>query len=441
MAWPKVCRRMILSVILYQVVILTFVVVKGGGWYTFSMVPIIMLYMWFFYFVGWSLEKQGTVLPVYLWRNPPPNSSYPLPPDDVGMEKEYTGSMASPYAGPVRSDSLAKPELRLLNRLGWGGPQSPQYAFGSSDASMRQDPYGRMPMSRRTGSLLPANRDSGGSAPWQSLSIWRQPSTADSRSAYTRPPPVPTRVVPAGNKVGKRVITGHHRRESSRGVRTREIILAGRNKPAGRGPQRSGLAVAKTAGSLLGSRKPSATSIARPRTASVSNTRHSPSSHGSRPATRRRKRYKSLAEAATVEGSRLIMSLGKLPSELYSRRSESKRNSTVSDEMSRKRWSSFSGKMHIFGQSKDAKASQDLPVPLEEERLDSAAGSTEDAVLTGGGRTRVHSHSPLANEVPISPTRLHGKNGGRTATSAPAGTGQTADDNEWSDEDESSSEE
>ncbi|KAJ2769348.1 hypothetical protein IWQ57_003143, partial [Coemansia nantahalensis] len=80
MAWPRVCRRMILSIILYQVVMLTFVIVKGGGWYTFSLVPIIVLYLWFFYFLGWSLEKQGTVLPVYLWRNPPPNSSYPPPP-------------------------------------------------------------------------------------------------------------------------------------------------------------------------------------------------------------------------------------------------------------------------------------------------------------------------------------------------------------------------
>ncbi|KAJ1728209.1 hypothetical protein LPJ61_004157, partial [Coemansia biformis] len=80
MAWPKVCRRMIFSIILYQVVMLTFVVVKGGGWYTFSLVPVIVVYIWFFYFLGWSLEKQGTVLPVYLWRNPPPNSSYPPPP-------------------------------------------------------------------------------------------------------------------------------------------------------------------------------------------------------------------------------------------------------------------------------------------------------------------------------------------------------------------------
>ncbi|KAJ2826967.1 hypothetical protein FBU31_003297 [Coemansia sp. 'formosensis'] len=448
MAWPKLCRRMILSVILYQVVILTFVIVKGGGWYTFSMVPIIVLYMWFFYFVGWSLEKQGTVLPVYLWRNPPPNSSYPLPPDNVGMEKDYdVGSLISPYAGLARGDSLVKPELRVLNRLGWGSPQSPQYSFGPSDPSMRQDAYGRAPISRRTGSLLASNRDSGGSAAWQSGSMWRQPSASDSRSVYNRPPPLPTKVLLTGNKIAKRAVGGHHRRESSRGVRTREIILAGRSKPATAGsvrsPQRSGLAVAKTAGSLLGSRKPSATSVTRSRTASVSKARHSPSSRASRPHSRRRKRYKSLAEAATVEGSRLIMSLGKLPSELYSRRTESKRNSTVSDEMSRKRWSSFSGKMQIFGQSsKDTKLNSGVD-SLEEmgRQLDSAVGSTDDAVLRGGGgRARVHSHSPLANEVPISPTRQREKDRGRVAAaSAPAaaGTAQTADDNDWSDEESS----
>ncbi|KAJ2492797.1 hypothetical protein IWW37_001095 [Coemansia sp. RSA 2050] len=448
MAWPKVCRRMILSVILYQVVILTFVVVKGGGWYSFSMVPLILLYMWFFYFVGWSLEKQGTVLPVYLWRNPPPNSSYPLPPDNVGMEKEYdTGSMISPYAGPVRCDSLAKPELRMLNRLGWGGPQSPQYAFGSSDSSFRQDAHGRASMSRRTGSLLASNRDSGGSATWQPLSMQRQSSTADSRPAYVRPPPLSNKVLTAGNRIGKRATTGHHRRESSRGVRTREIILAGRIKSAASGPQRSGLVVSKTAGSLLGSRKPSATSITRSRSASGSNTRHSPSSHSSRPHARHRKRYKSLAEAATVEGSRLIMSLSKLPSELYSRRSESKRNSAVSDEMARKRWSSFSNKMHIFGQPKDLGPSEDsdgLPTPLEEltGRLDSAVGSTEDAVLRGsGGRVRAHSHSPLANEVPISPKRQQERNRGRLAPVSSSAAAETADDNEWSDEEESGGEE
>ncbi|KAI9506508.1 hypothetical protein BX070DRAFT_181880, partial [Coemansia spiralis] len=77
MAWPKVCRRMILAVLLYQVVILTFVIVKGGGWYTFGLVPIIMLFLWFFYHVGWSLEKQGTTLPVYLIHKnslPPPRA-------------------------------------------------------------------------------------------------------------------------------------------------------------------------------------------------------------------------------------------------------------------------------------------------------------------------------------------------------------------------------
>ncbi|PIA16408.1 DUF221-domain-containing protein, partial [Coemansia reversa NRRL 1564] len=99
MAWPKVCRRMIFAIILYQVVMLTFVIVKGGGWYTFSLVPVIVLYLWFFYFLGWSLEKQGTVLPIYLWRNPPPNSSYPLPPDVDG----------------VNSGNSQQPELMVAN--------------------------------------------------------------------------------------------------------------------------------------------------------------------------------------------------------------------------------------------------------------------------------------------------------------------------------------
>ncbi|KAJ2403275.1 hypothetical protein GGI23_000067 [Coemansia sp. RSA 2559] len=116
MAWPKVCRRMILSVILYQVVMLAFVVVKGGGWYTFSMVPLILTYLWFFYNVGWSLEKQGTVLPVYLWRNPPPQSSYPMPPpSQPSFSADLVDKDASRTQRPsVRSRSAANNTARLI---------------------------------------------------------------------------------------------------------------------------------------------------------------------------------------------------------------------------------------------------------------------------------------------------------------------------------------
>ncbi|KAJ2747349.1 hypothetical protein GGI20_000600 [Coemansia sp. BCRC 34301] len=371
MAWPKVCRRMILSVILYQVVILTFVVVKGGGWYTFSMVPIIMLYMWFFYFVGWSLEKQGTVLPVYLWRNPPPNSSYPLPPygSGVEMEKEYD----SPYAGPVRSESLAKP----------------QHLFGPSGSNARP------PVARQCMGSLAAQRQ-----PLRTAArIGKRAASGHHRRESSR----------------GRAASGHHRRESSRGVRTREIILAGRSKPAGLPPgKRSGSEVGRppVAGSVRGPlRKASAGSFARPRGPKG---RYSPSSSSSS-SRWQRKRYKSLAEAATVEGSRLIMSLGKLPSELYSRHTESRRNSGVGSDVAAagrsKRWSSLSGKLQAFGRS--SKDSADgLPLALEERggAPDSAVCSTADAVVRRG-TGRVRSHSPLANEA-------------------------GADDGEWSDEDE-----
>ncbi|KAJ2161036.1 hypothetical protein GGF46_001783 [Coemansia sp. RSA 552] len=101
MAWPKVCRRMILAIMLYQVVMLTFVIVKGGGWYTFSLMPAILMYLWFFYSLGWSMEKQGTVLPMYLWRHPPLNSSYPQPPDQDVPDQLYEG-------GYVASDQASK---------------------------------------------------------------------------------------------------------------------------------------------------------------------------------------------------------------------------------------------------------------------------------------------------------------------------------------------
>ncbi|KAJ2446834.1 hypothetical protein GGF42_005589, partial [Coemansia sp. RSA 2424] len=389
MAWPKVCRRMILSVILYQIVILTFVIVRGGGWYTFSMVPIIMLYMWFFYHVGWSLEKQGTVLPVYLWRNPPPHSSYPLPPD--GHEDYDAASLVSPYAGPTTGcgDSLVgkPPTLRAMHV---GSPQ--HHMFGV-------DPYSPPPAAvvaaRRTGSLL------------QGARALVQPTAATST-----------------NRVAKRVVGssgGHqHRRESSRGARTREIILAGgRHKPGS-----GGSALGGAAG--LGARRPSASSLAataavaaRMRAASVRSSSAAAPTGASAVAKKRKsgrainnKRYKSLAEAATAEGSRLIMSLGKLPSELYSRHSSSRRSSMASSTGGggggggRRRWSSLSGRMQAMARpaGKDSAAMVDQPLPLAREaraaaeavrrRVDSATGGSAEWAARG-----VRSRSPLAHEV------------------------------------------
>ncbi|KAJ2804962.1 hypothetical protein H4R20_002291, partial [Coemansia guatemalensis] len=94
----------------------------------------------------------------------------------------------------------------------------------------------------------------------------------------------------------------------------------------------------------------------------------------------KRKRYKSLAEAATAEGSRLIMSLGRLPSEIYSWRSGSKRlsQSTMDKSFSSarrsKRWS-------LNGQLASHVGNTDIADNPEQssshECLDSAVGSAE----------------------------------------------------------------
>ncbi|KAJ2001591.1 hypothetical protein GGI04_003676 [Coemansia thaxteri] len=507
MAWPKVCRRMILSVILYQIVLLTFVIVRGGGWYTFSMVPIIMLYLWFFYHVGWSLEKQGTVLPVYLWRNPPPNSSYPQPPPDssdveMEAEKDYE-SFFSPYDAGRLGSVAGRADLRHLARMGMG-----------HDEPVLPPPMPTWPRSGRTSSLPPGCRDSSGSA-WLSL-LGRQASAADSAAAASghRLALTPAQQQLARNKVAKRTFS-HHRRESSRGVRTREIILSGRSvaKPgvlsSGRlevgsggkhSPQGSerqtrrvsplrrdfataGVAtnsgVLKTAALPPGSRPHSSGNMSGatgkrqvPQRLSPSRRRSSGShdlnkkhSKEGKLRQRRRKRYKSLAEAATVEGSRLIMSLGKLPSELYSRHSESRRNSMIHSEAGdpgvgrgSKRWS-LSGKIQMLGRSssKDTKLSDEsLSGRLERESiaggLDSAVASTEDAVgslastedavgssLPGVPFARVRLNSPLANEVVPAASLARVARSNSAGGTAPAAAHSTAlldgSGDEWSDAD------
>ncbi|KAJ2150289.1 hypothetical protein J3F82_004071, partial [Coemansia sp. RSA 637] len=300
MVWPKLCRRMILSIILYQVVMLAFVIVKGGGWYTFSLMPVIVLYMWFFYFLGWSLEKQGTVLPVYLWRNPPPNSSYPLPPDveDANEVLKRSDSVTPPSDG---ASTMPKDEFDVR-----AGTQNVHVLRGASSLNNMQGPS----YVRHWSTKAHTTRIHG-------LSKLSQPIA----------PLSPLPKIPAKPNTRRR--PSHHRRESSRGVRTREMILANR-----------------------GIRRTSPGSNIQPRQPTPSRTSHVSSSHASTPdhsttlskatsqvrnqksssnsaefRVSKRKRYKSLAEAATVEGSRLLVTLGRLPGEIYSRRVESKSRS------------------------------------------------------------------------------------------------------------------
>ncbi|KAJ2724453.1 hypothetical protein GGI07_001965 [Coemansia sp. Benny D115] len=354
MAWPKVCRRMIFSIILYQVVILTFVIVKGGGWYTFSMVPIILIYLWFFYHVGWSLEKQGTVLPLYLWRHPPPNSAYPLPPDSINPEDDDGGAENQSH---VMADNNydTMPPMQAVR----------------GEVLVKHDPLVDMDFPNDGGIPTPISR------PKRSGSSY----LAGVNRSYMRPPPAPQPysstsspgVQTAGNRVIKRSATQQHRRESSRSIRTREIILAGRSPARWSGPgsgrkrptrpSRSFSSIKSPTRNteslqlLRTSTTPVATADRKSRSATSARSAgllkqvgqrrvHNALSPGSGtgsgrtsilgrhrhhsphwPVMKRRKRYKSLAEAATAEGSRLIMSLGRIPSELYSRRAESKRNS------------------------------------------------------------------------------------------------------------------
>ncbi|KAJ2375688.1 hypothetical protein IW150_002411, partial [Coemansia sp. RSA 2607] len=79
MAWPRVCRRMVAAVILFQAVLTAFVVIKGGGWFSLGMVPLVAASLAFFWRVAWVRMRQAAVLPLYLWRHPPPASAYPMP--------------------------------------------------------------------------------------------------------------------------------------------------------------------------------------------------------------------------------------------------------------------------------------------------------------------------------------------------------------------------
>lgn len=367
MAWPKVCRRMFLAIILYQVVLLTFVIVKGGGWYTFSMVPIIALYLWSFYYIGWSLEKQGTVLPLYLWRNPPPNSSYPLPPEgantSAGYGKGYDGlslscSRSIPVFDGKQSAEFKKPSLVQLEREAAraaasipSSPAAPMLPPNSLSSYASQFFYRH----RHNGSsnngppMSPEVYPLSGSSTWRSVfnnksaRVGKKPSFPSPLSATSRRSP--SRSLLKGTK---RTTPRQHQRESSCSVRTREIIISGSGK-----------------------RHHARKKHLRPQQGDMHTTK-----------VMKGKRYKSLAEAATIQGSRLIKTLGKLPAELYTRRIESHRNSltNISDIM-------------------------DAAMSLERDNKVVAKDGPKTAPVSPVARLnkspQVHLHSPLSKEVPI----------------------------------------
>ncbi|KAJ2083772.1 hypothetical protein H4R24_000543 [Coemansia sp. RSA 988] len=486
MAWPKVCRRMILSIIIYQVVMLTFVIVKGGGWYTFSLVPIIMLYLWFFYFLGWSLEKQGTVLPVYLWRNPPPNSSYPLPPnmdgvDACNQQHPITGTTydtseptTSGKEAPLYmiSPDAFSPESNF--RAGTGSRGKPlQTLRGTSsyddisaqEASRRPPPYpNRVPVSA---GVIGTKSNVYGAR--RNPQIAAAPPSSPQSFAATASAAA---LAKSNGRHAKR-LHGYHQRESSRGARTREIILSGRNarrispgvgvtwhrRANGRtSPHRYQQALRMESTGILSQNigqkqqqqprdqhnspscnsRSSGRAILRNRSFSIqphsdkindtSMTRASGNATyvGSAEACRvnKRKRYKSLAEAATAEGSRLIMTLGRLPGEIYSWRLENKRlsQSTMSKSFTssiRNKRRSLSGQLSSHTGDTDT-ADDHGKQSNANVCLDSAVGSAEK---DGDNGQRSPSKASLVQ-------KLRAKSQSRLASNAEK---NAEDDSEWVD--------
>ncbi|KAJ2615441.1 hypothetical protein H4S08_001245 [Coemansia sp. RSA 1365] len=450
MAWPKVCRRMIFAIILYQVVMLTFVIVKGGGWYTFSLVPIIVLYLWFFYFLGWSLEKQGTVLPIYLWRNPPPNSSYPLPPDadEVNPQHPVTGTMynISEKAVPdkdVSHDAISPDAFSSAsNYRAEAGMQGKTLrmlrdtsSFGDISAratNSRPPPY----LNRAMLSVGEISTTSNGYDIHGKPQAAAAPPSLPNSSAVTAA--ATTTLLKPNGRNNKR-LHSHHQRESSRGARTREIILSGRNakrilpgvgatwhrRVNGRtSPQRYQQALhAASTNSLsqsfrqkqqqqskdkynaMSSSKSSGAASARNKSSSIQlrlgknedPLKHRASGNLTNASSKetfrvtKRKRYKSLAEAATAEGSRLIMSLGRLPSDMYFWRSRNKhlsQNTMDKPFTSARRSKQWSPSGQPNGAVSNTSTAGKRPKQSNSsECLDSAVGSAEKD--SGSGQRRL----------------------------------------------------
>ncbi|PVV04374.1 hypothetical protein BB560_001123 [Smittium megazygosporum] len=88
MMWPKVLVRMTISVILFQLVVTFFVITKTSGYWGLGMIPLIIASFVFLFGYSAKCEKKFEFIPMYLWRHPPPNTSYPPPPTEANANPQ-----------------------------------------------------------------------------------------------------------------------------------------------------------------------------------------------------------------------------------------------------------------------------------------------------------------------------------------------------------------
>ncbi|KAJ2844428.1 hypothetical protein IWW36_005194 [Coemansia brasiliensis] len=157
---------------------------------------------------------------MYLWRNPPPNSSYPLPPDVDDMDSTepyaavYGANAQQLFEKPNSQRIPLSEERRAMNKTGL-------YRYSSSGRPRGSSSLNDM----RSGPLPPPYQSQGPIGTSNTSRL--HGSSKLSRPLASLSPTPPGQQPHAVQATRKRTIV-HHRRESSRGARTREIIIAKR---------------------------------------------------------------------------------------------------------------------------------------------------------------------------------------------------------------------
>ncbi|PVU92948.1 hypothetical protein BB559_003517 [Furculomyces boomerangus] len=98
MMWPKILVRMIVSVIIFQLIIAFFAITRTSPYWGLAMLPLLIGSFTYLYVYGINSETRFQFIPMYLWKHPPPNNSYPRPPFEGPSSplERYSSFMSAP---------------------------------------------------------------------------------------------------------------------------------------------------------------------------------------------------------------------------------------------------------------------------------------------------------------------------------------------------------
>ncbi|PVU96302.1 hypothetical protein BB561_001259 [Smittium simulii] len=142
MMWPKILIRMTISIILFEILTTFFVMSKTTGYWGLSMVPLLVASFFFLFYYCLNCKSKYEFIPMYLWRHPPPNTSYPPPPYKKNSSAQSFSTSTQVNSSGYFNDIAASPNAftpmssKTASKIG----QQPTYHNPSANPALFQTP-------------------------------------------------------------------------------------------------------------------------------------------------------------------------------------------------------------------------------------------------------------------------------------------------------------